>query len=53
MEEVEKIFPDHNDIKYFALALKLNCGIWTNEKILKEQNKIPIYSTEELINIFG
>jgi predicted nucleic acid-binding protein len=48
-EEAEKICPDPKDIVYFALALYLQCSIWTNEKKLKEQEKIKIYHTHELI----
>lgn len=33
---------------YFALALKLKCPIWSNDKKLKEQNIITIYHTHEL-----
>lgn len=51
--EAEKISPDPDDALYFALALKLNCPIWSNDKRLKEQNKIKIYSTEDLINKFS
>ena len=36
---------------YFALALKLNCAIWSNDKKLKEQNKIQVCSTHELSKI--
>ena len=49
MEKAEKISPDEKDILYFALALKLKCGIWSNDRKLKTQNKIKIYSTEELL----
>ncbi len=49
MEEAEKICPDHKDIQYFALALKLKCGIWSNDKKLKTQYKIKIYSTEDIL----
>ncbi|HLC86743.1 MAG TPA: PIN domain-containing protein [Candidatus Nanoarchaeia archaeon] len=45
VKEAEKITPDHDDMAYFALALKLNCAIWSNDKKLKEQNKIKIYNT--------
>ena len=50
--QAKKICPDPNDIEYFALALKLKCAIWSNDKKLKEQNVIRIYSTEELNTIF-
>lgn len=49
ISEAEEITPDLNDREYFALALKLNCSIWSNDKKLKEQNKIKIYSTIELL----
>lgn len=52
IEEAKIICQDQNDADYFALALKLNCGIWSNDKDLKKQNKIKIYSTEDLIKGF-
>ena len=36
---------------YFALALRRNSPIWSNDKKLKEQNKILIYSTKDIIDI--
>ena len=48
IEEAEKLTPDTDDMAYFALALKLNCAIWSNDKKLKEQNKIKVYNTYEL-----
>jgi len=52
LTEVRTFVPDQKDDVYFALALKLNCPIWSNDKILKNQNKIKIYSTQDLINNF-
>ncbi len=49
-ENAKTISPNEKDILYFALALKLNCGIWSNDKRLKEQNKILVYSTTEVMN---
>jgi predicted nucleic acid-binding protein len=40
---------DAQDIDYFCICLLLNCGLWSNEKLLKEQNKIEVYSTNDLI----
>ncbi len=51
VEEAEKLTPDHDDMAYFALALRLNCAIWSNDKKLKDQNKIKIYHTYELTKI--
>ncbi len=48
VEEAEKITPDPDDMAYFALALKLNCAVWSNDKKLKEQYKITVYHAHEL-----
>jgi len=53
VEEAEKLTPDPDDMAYFALALKLNCAIWSNDKKLKEQDKIKVYHTHELQKISG
>ena len=47
----KKISPDINDTEYFALALKLKCSIWSNDKKLKKQNKVKVYSTEEIVRV--
>jgi len=47
----KKICPDSDDIMYFAVAIKLNCPIWSNDKKLKEQDKIKIYSTDEILKL--
>ena len=47
----KEISPDENDFYYFALALKLNCAIWSNDKKLKEQTKVKVYLTEELVDL--
>ena len=49
--EAEKISPDPNDTEYFALALKLKCCIWSNDKKLKNLNTVKVYSAEDLIRI--
>lgn len=43
---------DKDDIDYFALALKLGCCIWSNDKKMKEQDKVIVYSTKELVDEF-
>ena len=52
LEQANKICPDENDVDYFALALKLNCPIWSNDKRLKKQDVVKVYSTTELFDIF-
>ncbi|MBS3122010.1 PIN domain-containing protein [Candidatus Woesearchaeota archaeon] len=51
VEKAEKISPDPADMAYFALALKFNCSIWSNDKNLKQQNNIKIYYTHELVEL--
>jgi len=51
LEETKAFCPDKNDTEYFALALKFNCPIWSNDKELKKQNKIKVCSTEDLIDL--
>ncbi len=50
-EKAEEITPDPDDMAYFALALKLNCAIWSNDKKLKPQDKVEVYNTHELDKI--
>jgi len=51
VSEAENLTPDSKDMAYFALALKLNCSIWSNDKALKEQNKVLVYHTHELVRL--
>ncbi len=50
-EKAKRLSPDKNDIEYFALALKLHCPIWTNDKQLKKQSTVKIYNTQEILKI--
>lgn len=52
-EKAKLICPHEKDITYFALALYLKCPIWSNEKKLKEQNIVDVYSTDELMKLFN
>jgi predicted nucleic acid-binding protein len=49
LQLAEGFSPDNGDVDYFALALNLNCGIWSNDKELKKQNKVKVHFTEELV----
>ena len=53
ISEAEKISPDKKDVDYLALALKLKCALWSQDKALKEkQNKVKVYSTDDLVKVF-
>lgn len=51
ISKAESITPDLNDTEYIALALKIKCGIWSNDKKLKEQDKVEVYNTNELLKL--
>ena len=53
MEEASKLTKHMKDVPYFAVALYLNCAIWSNEKSFKLQSKVMVYSTSELIKELG
>ena len=51
LAEANKISPHAegtNDDPYFALALTLNCPIWSDESAFKEQDKVKVLNTKEL-----
>lgn len=52
-EKAKEISPDPEDVQYFALALKLDAAIWSNEKRLKKQSAVKIFSTEDLVRMLG
>lgn len=45
------LLPDPKDAAYLALALKFDVSIWSNDPHLKQQNKIEVFTTEELLNL--
>jgi len=49
VKDAKNIVPDVGDLLYFACALKMKCPVWSNDKRLKNQDRIQIYSTKELI----
>jgi|SRR3989344_2635185 len=50
MAEAKELCVELKDVAYFALALKLNCSIWSGEKSFKEQSKIKVFNTKELLD---
>lgn len=49
IKKAKAIAPDDNDVEYFALALAKRCPLWSNDKRLKEQKEVKIFSTSELL----
>ena len=53
IKKAKEISLDEKDVDYIALALKLRCAIWSNDKELKKQKEVLVYSTEDLVKIFN
>ncbi len=53
VQKAIEISPDRKDADYIALALKLKCPLWSNDKKLKDQEEVRVYSTKELIREFN
>ncbi len=51
-QEANAISPDHKDWPFFAVALQRHCAIWSNEKRLKNQERVAAYNTSELHELF-
>ena len=49
--EAASLAPHEEDAHYFALAMLLGIPIWSNDKGMKTQARVKIYSTHELIAI--
>ena len=49
-DEAKELSKELKDIAYFALALKLNCAIWSGEKSFKQQSKVKVFNTKELLD---
>jgi predicted nucleic acid-binding protein len=50
IKKASDICPDKDDTEYFALALKLNCPLWSNDKRLK-QDSLKVLTTSEVIKL--
>ncbi|MFH1443083.1 MAG: PIN domain-containing protein [Candidatus Micrarchaeota archaeon] len=50
-EEAREFSPDPDDFRYFELALGLDLPIWSNDRMLKKQEKVEVYTTEELVHL--
>lgn len=42
--------PDSKDIDFLSVAMKLKLPLWSNERLLKKQNKVEVFSTSDLLD---
>ncbi|MFH1649524.1 MAG: PIN domain-containing protein [Candidatus Woesearchaeota archaeon] len=45
------ISPDPKDAAYFAVAMTVQCSLWSNDKKLKEQDSIRVLNTKEVLGL--
>ncbi|MBI4181837.1 MAG: hypothetical protein HY520_02615 [Candidatus Aenigmarchaeota archaeon] len=53
LREASEVCPDPNDVDFFALAITLDCDIWSNEEKLKKQTHVNVFTTKDLVKRFG
>jgi len=51
IDDAERIAPDKKDGDFFALCLKESCALWSNDQILKTQDKVNVFNTNEIIDL--
>ena len=50
LKACEFLSEHEKDKEYLALALRFNCLIWSEDKVLKKQSKIEVFNTKELFD---
>lgn len=48
--EAKQHVPDPADAPYMALALHLKIPIWSNDTLLKAQDRVVVYTTQEVLD---
>ena len=51
--EAKELAPHLKDAEYFALALKLDCSIWAQEKAFKKQSRVKVFATSDLFSFLS
>ena len=51
--EAKVLAPHLKDVEYFALALKLDCPIWAQEKAFKKQSGVRVFTTSDLFSFLS
>ncbi|MFO8077644.1 MAG: PIN domain-containing protein [Thermoplasmatota archaeon] len=52
LPKAKRVSPDPDDIDFFALSFSLNCQLWSNDSLLKNQSLIDVLSTKDLVEKF-
>ena len=51
LSNAKEITPDIKDADFLALCLKENSILWSNDNLLKNQDKVKVLSTEEIVRL--
>lgn len=51
LKKAEKFSPDKDDAEFLAICLKSNLPLWSNDKVLKEQDKVIVLNTKDIIDV--
>ncbi len=52
LPKAKRVSPDPDDIDFFALSFSLNCQLWSNDALLKNQSAMDVLSTKDLVEKF-
>jgi predicted nucleic acid-binding protein len=52
VRDVKDVCPDEKDVDFLALAFFWQSFLWSNDAVLKRQDKVKIYSTREVVDMF-
>lgn len=52
-QEAKEISPDPDDIDFFALALKRDRAIWSDEEKLRRQSAVRVLTTKDVAKLLG
>lgn len=48
LTQAQQFSPDPDDVDFFALAVLMNCPIWSLDKKLQEQDEVLVITTRDL-----
>ncbi len=49
LNKANSLISDVDDTEYLALALSLDCSIWSNDEHFKKQSEVNVFTTDELV----
>jgi len=53
LKEADSLLEDKDDAAYLAVCLAKRMPLWSNDNGFKKQNKVAVYTTQDLIRTFG